>query len=101
MTKFTADAAFVRRFKKLSNQDKDSFNQRALELGEDLDAGIPPRSSLGVRIFRKYASQRVHEFKWAADGRALFRYGIDDDDGQKHVIWLIVGTHSIYETWEP
>jgi hypothetical protein len=32
---------------------------------------------------------------WAGDGRAIFTYGPEVRPGERHVIWLAVGTHSI------
>jgi hypothetical protein len=35
------------------------------------------------------------EITWAADGRAIFTYGAEVRSGERHIIWLAIGTHSI------
>ena len=35
------------------------------------------------------------EMTWEADGRAIFTYGKQARPGEKHVIWLAIGTHGI------
>jgi hypothetical protein len=32
---------------------------------------------------------------WAGDGRAIFTYGAEVRPGERHIIWLAVGTHAI------
>ena len=33
---------------------------------------------------------------WGADGRATFEYGDPLTEGEPHVVWRRVGTHSIF-----
>ena len=35
------------------------------------------------------------EMTWAGDGRAIFTYGPEIRTGERHVIWLSVGTHAV------
>jgi hypothetical protein len=97
----TRKPAFDRRYKKLSKDDKDEFQKRARWLLEDLDGGRPLRATLRVRKFRRLAAHGVLEFSFGNDCRAFFQYGPDGPNGEKHVIWLNVGDHRMYEHWEP
>lgn len=60
----------------------------ALNAGQNL-------SGLGIRRFRRLPG--VYEIRWAADGRALFMFGDERVPGEKHIIWIAVGDHSIYD----
>ncbi|WP_239406266.1 hypothetical protein [Frankia sp. Cj3] len=62
----------------------------ALLAGERLD----PR--LGVKRFHRIPG--AFELRWAADGRALWKYGdIIPGKPGPHIIWLSIGTHDIYK----
>lgn len=37
------------------------------------------------------------EMTWADDGRALWTFGDETVAGKRHVVWLRVGTHSIFK----
>jgi hypothetical protein len=62
---------------------------------EDLRAGCGFRRSLRVKGLR--GAPGVFELSWAADGRALFRYGESEKDGEPHIVWLRIGTHEILD----
>ncbi len=34
---------------------------------------------------------------WAPDGRATFRYGPEQVEGEPHVIWRRIGDHDIFD----
>jgi len=34
---------------------------------------------------------------WAGDGRATFEYGEPITEGEPHIVWRRVGTHTIFD----
>ena len=38
----------------------------------------------------------MFEMTWAPDGRATFSYGASLHEGEPHVIWRRIGTHSLF-----
>ena len=47
----------------------------------------PPGDKAGV--------VNIFEMTWASDGGATFAYGPEVTEGQPHVVWRRVGTHTI------
>ncbi|NGO80903.1 hypothetical protein G6045_35380 [Streptomyces sp. YC504] len=60
----------------------------------DLRAGTGFRRGLRVKKMQGYDD--VWEMSWAPDGRATFHYGPSVTDGEPHVVWRRIGTHSIF-----
>lgn len=65
------------------------------EMVDDLRAQRPFRKGLRIKKFQSMPG--VFEMTWAKNGRALFRYGNPIIPGEKHIIWIRVGTHDIFE----
>jgi hypothetical protein len=53
------------------------------------------RPGLRVKPYRRQPG--VWEMTWADDGRALFRFGESVIPGHRHVIWLRIGSHDIFD----
>ncbi|MBV8528056.1 MAG: hypothetical protein JOZ75_07055 [Candidatus Dormibacteraeota bacterium] len=51
------------------------------------------RSSLRVKGIQGMPG--CFEMTWAGDGRAIFTYGPEVRAGERHVVWLAVGSHAI------
>ncbi|MER7177299.1 hypothetical protein [Streptomyces mesophilus] len=58
----------------------------------DLRAGAGFRR--GLRVKKTQGYDDVWEMSWAPDGRATFHYGPSVPDGEPHVVWRGIGTHS-------
>jgi hypothetical protein len=85
---------FDRDFAALSSDDKRKFRIAVAKFVEDLKAGRKPREGLRVK---KYQSLKgALEMSWAPDGRAYFKYGKPVREGERHVIWLAIGDHTIF-----
>jgi hypothetical protein len=52
------------------------------------------RASLRVH---KLSDKDVWSMSWSGDGRATFRFGKPIHTGKRHIIWLSIGTHAIYQ----
>jgi hypothetical protein len=88
-------SVFWSQYRRLTQARKEEFNAAVRKLVADLRAGKGFRKSLGVK---KYQGQEgVFEMRWAPDGRALFRYGDEIRRGERHVVWLQIGGHAIYD----
>lgn len=85
---------FLNEWRRLRREERALFDQAVQKFVDDLKAKRPPRAELGVKRFKSQAG--VYEFRWAPDGRALFRYGPTQIEGEPHVIWLRIGGHEIY-----
>ena len=60
---------------------------------EDLRDGAHFRK--GLRVKGIQGATGIFEMTWADDGRATFEYGAEMIEGQPHIVWRRVGTHSI------
>ena len=80
---------------KLSPEQQAQFLAAIDEMIDDLRAQRPFRKGLRVKKFQ--SAPGVFEMTWAKNGRALFRYGNPVLPGEKHVIWIPIGTHDIFE----
>ena len=49
----------------------------------------------GLRIRRYESIPDAWEMTWADNGRALFMYGPPEREGHVHIIWIMVGDHTI------
>lgn len=96
---------FLRDWKQLTPDQQQQFAAAAKHFVADLKSGTGIRASLGIKRF--HGVPGVWEFRWAPNGRALFRYGSSPPragrspnapthPGDVHVIWLRIGTHDIY-----
>ena len=92
---FHSASSFLNQYRRLTEAQKKEFKAAVDKLVADLRAGQGFRMSLGVK---KYQGQEgVFEMRWAPDGRALFRHGDEVRRGERHVVWIAVGGHEIYD----
>ena len=94
MPTYTRLPAFDADWKALSPADRDRFRAAIAAFVEDLGAGHGFRPGLRVKGVR--GRRGVFEMTWAPDGRATFSYGASLQEGEPHVIWRRIGTHSIF-----
>ncbi|HEV2237895.1 MAG TPA: hypothetical protein VGR57_14645 [Ktedonobacterales bacterium] len=94
MPTYEESRLFLRDWRRLSPEQRQRFKAAVRRFVEDLKANRPPRPGLGIEHFEGHPG--VFEFRWASDGRALFSYGTSPHPGDVHIIWLRIGTHSIY-----
>lgn len=91
---YAVEPRFWREFDRLTRAQQALF----LQARDRFAAGLlerPPRFDPALRVKRVQGHPDVWELTWAADGRALFRYGSERRPGQPHIVWLRVGTHAI------
>ena len=86
-------AAFLAELRRLSTEDKRGFLEALKDFRIDCDSGHF-RAALRVH---KLNGQDAWSMTWAEDGRATFRFGKSVRRGKRHIIWLSIGTHSIYK----
>lgn len=95
MPTFSRTNRFNRDYVRLNEEEKQAFNAAVRKFVEDLKAGH--RFRRGLRVKGIQGAQGIFEMTWAPDGRATFSYGPERREGEPHVIWRRVGTHSILQ----
>ena len=95
MPTFDALPRFLREYDKLTDAEKSAFAIARRKFVEDLRAGSGFRPGLRVKGYQ--GEEGVFEMTWAANGRALFRYGAEVRAGEPHIEWLRIGTHDIFD----
>ena len=88
-------ARFGSDFDLLSEPQQAAFLASIEEFVADLSAG--GRFRAGLRVKGVKGAPGVFEMSWAPDGRATFEYGPASVEGEPHIIWRRVGTHSIFD----
>jgi hypothetical protein len=91
---YTRLPAFDADWKALSHDDRGRFRAAIAAFVEDLGGGHGFRPGLRVKGVR--GRRGVFDMTWAPDGRATFSYGASLQEGEPHVIWRRIGTHSIF-----
>ena len=84
---------FRRDFESLSREQKAAFRRAVGKFIEDLRRDGNFRSGLRVKAIQ--ALPGCYELTRAGDGRAIWSYGPEVRPGERHVIWIAVGTHAI------
>lgn len=87
-------ARFARDFDALTPQQQAAFLSAVAAFVEDLQRGGGFRKGLRVKGIK--GASGIFEMTWADDGRATFEYGEPVREGEPHVIWRRIGTHSIF-----
>ncbi|MEV6402386.1 hypothetical protein AB0M58_05415 [Streptomyces bobili] len=85
---------FLRDWKNLTTDQKTVFLVAVAQFVADLKVGQGFRR--GLRVKRMQGHEDVWEMSWAPDGRATFHYGDPVQDGEPHVVWRRIGTHSLF-----
>jgi hypothetical protein len=83
---------FQRGYADLTIEQRMAFKRALTHFIDDTDHGTY-RGSLRVKGVRGMPG--CFEMTWAGDGRAVFTYGPEIRAGERHVIWLAVGTHAV------
>jgi len=88
-------ARFANDFDSLSPDKQAAFLVVVSQFVEDLRAGKGFRKGLRVKGVKGAAG--IFEMTWADDGRATFEYREGVREGEAHILWRRVGTHSIFD----
>lgn len=88
-------ARFRADFERLTATQQAAFMVAVSQFVEDLRSGRPFRK--GLRVKGIQGASNIFELTWADDGRATFEYGDEVIEGESHVVWRRVGTHSIFK----
>lgn len=83
---------FRQEYKRLTKEQQDAFDGAIGKFVADLRSG---RFRSGLRVKGVQGARGVFEMTWAPDGRATFEYGEPQREGDVHIIWRRIGTHSI------
>ena len=86
-------AQFLREFVKLGDVEQDLFIDAMKMMVADLRAKRQMRTSLRVKAVQGHSG--IFEMTWAADGRATFTFGAEQQPGETHIIWRRIGGHEI------
>jgi hypothetical protein len=87
-------ARFANDFDSLSPDQQAAFLIAVTQFVEDLQRGRGFRK--GLRVKGVKGAGGIFEMTWADDGRATFEYGQPVREGQAHIVWRRIGTHSIF-----
>lgn len=88
-----APEAFLRQYCNLTPEQRKAFRAALRKFIADLRSESF-RAGLRVRAVQGLPPG-FFEMTWAADGRAIFRYGPEVRAGEPHIIWYAVGSHGI------
>jgi hypothetical protein len=91
MPTYEALAAFQRQYGKLDAAQKEAFRRALAVFIANLKAGGSFSPELRVH---KLVNTEIWSLTFAKDGRALFRYGERVAEGETHIVWEAIGTHS-------
>ena len=94
MPTYACLARFANDFDSLSSDQQRAFLEAVTQFVEDLRRGKQFRKGLRVKGVKGAAG--IFEMTWADDGRATFEYGDQMREGDVHILWRRVGTHSIF-----
>jgi len=89
---YTTTESFLRDLRGLTAAQRSAFRRAVQHFVQDLVAG---QFRAGLRVKGIQGMPGCFEMTWAGDGRAIFTYGPEVRPGERHVMWLAVGTHSI------
>ena len=88
-------ARFRADFDRLTSVQQAAFLLAVAQFVDDLRHGRPFRK--GLRVKGIQGASGIFEMTWADDGRATFEYGDEVVEGEAHVVWCRVGTHSVFK----
>ncbi len=87
-------ARFGKDFDDLTPAQQAAFLLAVSQFVEDLNSGRGFRKGLRVKGIKGAAG--IFEMTWADEGRATFEYGDPVREGDAHVVWRRIGTHTIF-----
>ena len=85
-------------WKQLTPEQRRYFQIKVTELTRKIKQGIITPTELGLKKYRGQAG--IWEFRFGGNSRALLRLGNEVELGELHIIWLRIGTHTIYNNPE-
>jgi hypothetical protein len=88
-------ARFASDFDSLSSAQQAAFLIAVAQFVEDLRDGEGFRN--GLRVKEIQGATGIFEMTWADEGRATFEFGPSIIEGETHIIWRRIGTHSIFK----
>lgn len=92
MPTYETTETFRNAYASLTPEQHRAFHRALRRFINDTAAGRF-RSSLRVKGIQGMPG--CFEMTWAGDGRAIFTYGPAVHPGERHVVWLAVGSHAI------
>ncbi|MDQ2910711.1 MAG: hypothetical protein M3R39_06820 [Actinomycetota bacterium] len=93
MPTYHASPEFLKLHAQLSAHQKGLFRAAVVKFIEDLQRGQGFRKGLRVKGIK--GAPGFYEMTWAPDGRAVFSYGDSIQEGEPHILWHAIGTHSV------
>lgn len=84
--------SFKHDYRALTPDQKKAAHRALEQFKKDLESGSFRK---GLRVKGVRAARGVYEMTWADDGRATFQYGEEIIDGEPHIVWRRIGTHTI------
>jgi hypothetical protein len=84
---------FLNDYAQLSEEEQKRFKEAVSKFIEDLARGEGFRP--GLRVKGVQGAPGIFEMTWAPDGRATFQYGEPLREGEPHIVWRRVGTHTV------
>ncbi len=94
MPTFDKAKPFEADYERLTPAERQAFKEAVAKFVVDLRRGSFRK---GLRVKRYRREEDRWEMTWADNGRALFRYGPSVRPGERHVIWLRIGGHEIFD----
>lgn len=88
-------ARFQADFERLTPTQQAAFLVAVGQFVEDLRSGGEFRKGLRVKGIR--GASGIFEMTWGGDARATFEYGAEVVEGEPHVVWRRVGTHTVFK----
>jgi hypothetical protein len=87
-------ARFGADFDALSPGQQLAFLAAVAQFVDDLEHGKGFRK--GLRVKGVKGASGIFEMTWADNGRATFEYGNSVVEGEPHIVWRRIGSHSIF-----
>ena len=94
MPTYEASPEFFDSHKELTAAQRREFRAAVDKFIVDLRAGKGFRKGLRVKRIKGWPG--IYEMTWAPNGRAAFQFGTPVTPGEAHIIWHVVGDHSIF-----
>ena len=92
MPTYETTKTFLNGYEGLSAEQRRAFHRALRRFIPDAGAG---RYRTSLRVKGIQGMPGCFEMTWAGNGRAIFRYGPEVRPGERHVVWLAVGSHAI------
>jgi hypothetical protein len=88
---------FWRDWHRLTPAERQQFKEAVEKFLEDLATSPRGPFRQGLRVKPMRGAEGIFEMTWEIrDGRATFEYGEKLSEGEPHIIWRRIGSHSIF-----